>query len=952
MKKRIFALVLSCLLVATSAFGAFADNEQGSIDTQMSYYNSDIDDTAAEYKFEKIASNERFDMYCDEAAAVIGIEDHATGQVWFSAPPIDAKTLGGEAISSVKSMLYVAFTNPAMVQKFVYSSMKDEVNCKATKLSNGIRFDYDFHKYKFSIPVSFVLTKDGVEASILVSEIDEYGDNKINTIDFMKYFGASAEGTDGYLVVPDGSGALVNFDNGKNMTALEYSKPFYGDDAAELTTRAVNTSREEKITLPVGGLVRGEMTYNDDGVLVGLYDANVLANEQIELAEDAVKEADKAVDKALDAVEERIEKEEELAKLMLDSSAKPEDVAEAQTALNEAIATEQAECANALTLANGALGTANEAKAAADKAVAAGEAVPEEYLERADAATKKILRSANDVVEEAEELAAIAADPVAEVTGDKPSQTPTEETGEETGEEGGEGASATNGNETEEPEKKATYGFLFEVTSGAENATLEANVSGNKLVGGFNCIYTNLVYRTSYKVPLKGQSSDSDVLYNANDPISTETYTVAYRFTKSDETDYVTLAQLYRDVLMERGWLTEDGVTERFYLEFFGAVNKKKSFAGLIYTARETLTTFNEAKAIMQELQKEGRVSNLQVLYSNFSDDYFEGDMEIALDPSDTLGGIDDLKSLIEYAKTINTDIAVSADFQSFHSGGNGVSSFWDVADVINVSPIKVYPFALNTNTMDTTDKPYYLLDASKYSEPVDTLRGTANEKGYTAMYFDKDAVQVYSDLAPDGYQAERTSVAQREQFARLQAAGIEMTMSNPNAYLFQYADYLVDVPVCSSKEVLFDEDIPFLQAVLRGSKNFAGESMNINDVSDESFLRHLEYGTDMKYSLINAETEVLLKTDMTHLYSATYDTFKDQIIERYAAFVEFGTKVGDAGIIAHERMNNGDVAITTYGEVDAEGNETKVATVYVNYGEEAVTIGDVTVEAMGYAIV
>jgi len=949
MKKRIFALVLSCLLVVSSAFGAFADNEQGVIDTEMFYYNSDIDDIAAEYHFEKIAGNDRFDMYCDEAAAVIGIEDHATGQVWFSAPPIDVKSLGGEAISSAKSMLYVSFTNPAMVQKYVYSSMKEEVNCKTTKLTDGIRFDYDFHKYKFSIPVSFVLTKDGVEASILVSEIDEYGDNKINTIDFMKYFGASVEGTDGYLVIPDGSGALVNFDNGKHMTALEYSKPFYGDDAAELTTRAVNTSREEKLTLPVGGLVRGEMNYNDDGVLVGLYDANMIAIEQIELAEDAVKEADKAVDDALDAVEERIEKEEELAELMLDSSAKPEDTAAAQTALDEAVAAEEAACANALTLANGALGTANEAKAKADAAVAAGEAVPEEYLERAEAATKKILRDANDVVKEAEELAAIAADPVAEVTGE--ATAPNDETTNEGDDEGAEG-SATNGDETADAEDASSYGFLFEVTSGAENATLEANVSGNKLVGGFNCIYTNLVYRTSYKVPLKGQSSDSDVLYNANDPISTETYTVAYRFSKSDKTDYVTLAQLYRDVLTERGWLTEDGVTERFYLEFFGAVNKKKSFAGLIYTAREILTTFNEAKAIMQELQEEGRVGNLQVLYSNFSDDYFEGDMEIALDPSDNLGGIDDLKSLIEYAKSINTNIAVAADFQSFHSGGNGVSSFWDVADVINVSPIKVYPFALNTNTMDTTDKPYYLLDATKYGETVDTLLGTANEKGYTAMYFDKEAVQAYSDLAPGGYQAERTTVAQREQFARLQAAGIEMTMSNPNAYLFQYADYIVDIPVCSSKEVLFDEDIPFLQAVLRGSKNFAGESMNINDVSDESFLRHLEYGTDLKYSLINAETEVLLKTDMTHLYSATYDTFKDQIIERYAAFVEFGTKVGDATIIAHERMNNGDLAITTYGEVDADGNETKVATVYVNYGEEAVTVDDVTVEAMGYAIV
>ena len=950
MKKRIFALMLSCLLAVTSVFGAFADNDNGAMDTDMVYYNDDIDDIVAEYHFEKIASNDRFDMYCDEAAAVIGIADHATGEVWYSAPPINTKELGGEAISSAKSMLYVAFTNPSMVQKYVYSSLKDEVNCTVTKLDNGIRFDYDFFSYKFSIPVTFVLTEDGVEASILVAEIDEYGENTINTIDFMKYFGAAYEGTDGYLVVPDGSGALINFDNGKNMSVLEYSKPFYGDDAAEMTTRAVQTSREEKVTLPVGGLVRGEMSYVDDGALIGLYDANVIATEQIKLAEDAVKDADKAVGKATDAVEDRIKAEEKLAELMADSSAKPEDVEKAQADVTEALAEEKELTDAAKPLADAAAGTAAEAKKAADKSVAEAAKITGDNAQAAADAAAKVLEDAEAVLAEAKELAATAADPVAAVKGENE---PAEETADNESE--GEGASATNGDNAEtdaSDEEKPSYGFLFEVTSGAENAILKANTSGNKLVGGFNNIYTNLVYRTSYKVPLKGQTSDNDVLYNAEDPISTEIYTVAYRFSDTDDTDYITLAQQYRKVLEERGWLNEDGVTERFYLELFGAVNKKKSFAGLIYTARETLTTFNEAKAIMEALQTEGQVSNLQVIYSNFSDDYFEGDMEIALDPSDSIGGIEDLKSLIEYAKSINTDIALSADFQSFHSGGNGVSTFWDVADVINVSPIKVYPFALNTNTMDTTDKPYYLLDASLYGETVDTLLESVKNNGYSALYFDEEAVQLYSDLAPDGYQSERTSAAQVEQYARLQAAGIEMTMSNPNAYLFPYADYIVDVPVCSSKEVVFDEDVPFLQAVLRGAKNFAGESMNINDVSDESFLRHLEYGTNLKYSLINAETKTLLKTDMTDLYSATFDVFKDQIIERYAAFVEFGSKVGDASIIAHERMNYGDVAITTYGDVDADGNETKVATVYINYGEEAVTVDDVTIEAMSYVIV
>ena len=182
--------------------------------------------------------------------------------------------------------------------------------------------------------------------------------------------------------------------------------------------------------------------------------------------------------------------------------------------------------------------------------------------------------------------------------------------------------------------------------------------------------------------------------------------------------------------------------------------------------------------------------------------------------------------------------------------------------------------------------------------------------------------------------------------FEKLDAANVELTMSNPNAYLFKYADYLTDIPVCSSKEILFDAEIPLLQMILRGSKNFGGESMNITDVSDEAFLRHLAYGTDMKYSLINASSESLLKTDHTFLYSATFTSFKEQIADRYAAFVELDAAVDNSAIVDYrfDLVEDGTVTATVY--------ENGV-TVYVNYGSaEYTTDGGDAVQAMSYKIV
>jgi len=383
-----------------------------------------------------------------------------------------------------------------------------------------------------------------------------------------------------------------------------------------------------------------------------------------------------------------------------------------------------------------------------------------------------------------------------------------------------------------------------------------------------------------------------------------------------------------------------DEITNAFYAEFYGAVTKKKSFVGILYNARETLTSFEQAQAILQDLQ-DGGVDNIKAQYLNFANDFFNKDIEIKLAPSGSLGGKKGMSALLGYADEKSIDMAVAADFLTIKTGGNGYSTFWDVADAINISPIEVYPVSLNGNTFDTSKYPYKLIDAKKYGDAIESLKASMNKNGYKAYYFDDEAVQLYSDLAPEGYQAERTSAEQVKNFAALVEAGAKITMSNPNAYLFSVADDLVNIPVCSSKEILFDGDIPFLQSVLRGVKNFAGESMNITDVSDESFLRHIEYGTGIRYALINAESEALLNTDHTFLYSATYTNFSEQIKERYKAVKTYGDAVADSTITDHSRENG--VAITTYS------NGKKV---YVNYNDKAVTIDGTSVDAMSFAIV
>ncbi len=767
MKKRILALVLSVVLIVGSVFTAYAAPDTPDADTENT--DAAVADVAAgevvetivsenpedpeateTFTFVKAASNDRFILAYDEATTFVSLTDKQTGEVWYSNPPIALGTdpyTEGIANTGIRSVLHLRYTNESMQKKETnsYSGSVMKKAASVTVIENGLRVDYNFKDVKVTIPVQYVLTESGMAASILYNEIDaSESKNTINTMDFLTYFGAAGEEDEGYLVIPDGSGAIVEFNNQKNADGIRYAKEFYGTDMAQVIETDIVTSRSETVNLPVFGMVK-------------------------------------------------------------------------------------------------------------------------------------------------------------------------------------------NGN-----------GMLAEVTSGAEAATLNAATSGNRLVGGYNVVYTTATLRISYEIPLMGQvSSDTSIaLYNATDPVADETYTVEYHFTDGKDDTYMTLAAAYRETLIERGWLAQDTIANEFYVDFYGAVSKKKSFVGIVYNARQTLTSFGQAQEILADL-KAGGVTEISANYLNFSNDFFKGDIEVTLDPSGSLGGTKDLDALVAYAGENNLTVGVSADFVTLPGNGHGFSTTKDTADVINIAPIKVHPFSLNGNTMDLTKKPYYLVKGDTYAQGTDQIVAAMGETGYTALYFDAEAVQLYSDLAPEGLQRGALVDVQSAEFDKLIQAGASITMSNPNAYLFAYAADIVDIPVCSSKELLFDGDIPFLQAILRGVKNFGGESMNITDVSDESFLRHVEYGTNMKYALINAESEALLNTDHTFLYSATYKNFAEQIKARYAEYAKYSEAVGDAKMVNHSRKDN--VAVVTYD------NGVKVI---VNYTNKAVTVDGAAVEAMSFAIV
>ena len=107
----------------------------------------------------------------------------------------------------------------------------------------------------FWIPVDYELTATGLKATIPNNEI-KYDTEALSlvSIDFLKYFGSASKQENGYMFVPDGSGAIINFNNGKTNITSDLRVQLYGlDDGRETLTRPYST---EGAYLPVFGIKR------------------------------------------------------------------------------------------------------------------------------------------------------------------------------------------------------------------------------------------------------------------------------------------------------------------------------------------------------------------------------------------------------------------------------------------------------------------------------------------------------------------------------------------------------------------------------------------------------------------------------------------------------------------------------------------------------------------------
>lgn len=210
----------------------------------------------AVHSFTGEVENERFILICEKETGNISLFDKLTEQNYEGIPSAgeeDPLAKGMEKQGLI-SQLVISGVNRLTNQLTDFASYPSSVKreqVKTEQLENGFRIEYTFEKEEIVIPLYCYIEDEGFSAQIDVSEIEEGERILIRDIEVLPYFGAGSSEDNGFIFVPDGSGAVINFNNGKSGSGKYYANIYGRDESFYLKSKSLVTA---DVKLPVIGL--------------------------------------------------------------------------------------------------------------------------------------------------------------------------------------------------------------------------------------------------------------------------------------------------------------------------------------------------------------------------------------------------------------------------------------------------------------------------------------------------------------------------------------------------------------------------------------------------------------------------------------------------------------------------------------------------------------------------
>ncbi len=420
-----------------------------------------------------------------------------------------------------------------------------------------------------------------------------------------------------------------------------------------------------------------------------------------------------------------------------------------------------------------------------------------------------------------------------------------------------------------------------------------------------------------------------------------DAYAVRYYPLAGEDADYIGMAKAYRNYLIaEKGFAKKD-TAPSMHIDLIGAYETQASFLGIIpYTKKIALTTYEQAQAIVSDLQSAG-IAKLSAQYTGWTNNGITNvKIPKAASPLSVLGGKKGFASLTEALNTAGVNLSTTVDLVTFIKGGNGVSATKNGIRTVFGKTIKQPQYILSNHITKLDSAKTMFLSTTKLADVAARYLKSLKAAELVSVDLGNIADYCYSNYFEDDIVHRTVATQQVEAVLKsYQDAGIKVTVQAANAYALPYVDLVTDVPTHSSGYDIFDEDVPFYQAVLHGYVPYTTKSVTQTPHPEVTYLTAVEGGSQLKYNAMYADCGDLFETEYNYLYGSTWSLWKDTAAKQYAAYQPLLEKVHDQEITGHAQVAK-NVFVTEYQ------NGVKVA---VNYNDTEVVVEGQTVPALGF---
>ncbi len=413
---------------------------------------------------------------------------------------------------------------------------------------------------------------------------------------------------------------------------------------------------------------------------------------------------------------------------------------------------------------------------------------------------------------------------------------------------------------------------------------------------------------------------------------------------------YSDMAAAYRNYLVDSGVLSKVSDLESnvpLYIETLGAIESTTTVLGMPVTTTVALTSFSDTVNILKTLKDTHKIDNVKIKMNGWYNGGLMGDVATSIEIEEVLGGEEEFKNLVKYAKENN--VTLFPDIELGLAYNDKAFDKFDVDDHLakTIDDRNAFRKAYDSIYQGFGSTGEGIISSGFMSELYDYAYEDYGKFEVGAISIGTLGKYLSSDFnSDDPLTREDSKELVIQLLQKIKKNNAKILVTAGNEYTLPYATDILEIPLDDSRLLTSYATVPFMSMVLHSYKEYAGIALNLAGDYDYYLLKTIESGAS-PYFVIAANNTSELKqyasSSLNKYYSVRYSIWLSDIVEAYNAVNNAISDVQSAALVKHQ-------ILTADGKVARVEYDNGVV-FYVNYGEEAYNVDeyDVDVPVNGY---